>query len=230
MTICSVLLIVINCGVYLFSAFCVINELKKPKKLNTTIAESQGQTPTKKLSEEGLPRLTSGEELLITSRDNHLIISPRSERSEAEDSGVCTELNHEMKIGRTIRHHKKDSVDNFSIMQSSGLGLLSPFRTSSTIFRPPSISVTSREDMFIRGDFLHKTPRQKKIETKRINMKQNVLDDADIKYEDTERTETEGAKIEVALSTPRINTQGETELENLLNLLKSNNIISNSNE
>ena len=169
--------------------------------------------------------------MLITSRSSDIILSPRSDRTKVDDSGVCPELNHQMKIGKIVYHAKKDSVDNFSIMQSSGTGLLSPFKTGSTLTKPPSISATSRESMFITGDFMHKTPRQKKIEMKRINRKLNVVDDGNLKYEDTEKTVTEeGVKTEMTLSTPRLRTQGENELDNLLNMLKYNGIISNSNE
>jgi len=152
------------------------------------------------------------------------------ERSNADESVVHNISNHEIKIGDTHHSGQKEGIDNFTIMQRSGSELLSPLRASSALAKHTS---ASRGDMiFPRGDFLSSSSvRQKKIYTKRLSMKSTTnFEDENIKSVNIERIVTENVKTEMTISTPRLRTQGETELENLLSTLNQSPFITKNSE
>jgi len=240
MKICSVLLVVANCGLFTLPAFYIIKDYAKSKRLELPIdqvtVEAQPQTEAEKLSgteEEQQPKQITNVDV---EKDEKVVVKSEDGGLRNEDIEVCNELNQEMKIGK-IYHAKKESVDNYSIMQSSGLGLLSPLQTtvmsSSRLLLSPLctspalakqviLSPTPKEDI----DGMQKTAKQKKINITRINMKQFVVNELESKNTDTEKTLTETARTEIT----SVRTQGEAELENLLTALKLNKINTKNNE
>jgi len=246
MTICSVLLVVANCGLFLLPAFYIIKDIVKSKRIeppanHQITVEVQPQTEAEKLSIEDQkkqithPNVEEGENVVKNSND-----SPTNENIEVFPE-VSTELNQEMKIGKIVHHAKKESVDNFSIMQSSGLGLLSPLHTSSTRLLSPLatsptltkqfiFSPTSKENPVMQGDFMQKTVKKKKVNSTRINMKQFVMNELEFKNTETEKTVIETIRTEMTEAIPTTRTQGDTEEENLLTALKFNKIDTKKSE
>jgi len=232
MTIGSALLVIANCGVIAFPVFHLIKDYVKAKKpdlsIDKEISKSQPQqNQSDKSCEEIQPKVTSGEKYLIKSKDNSVIISPRK-----EDPEIPPEFTSEIRIGKIVSHTRKESIDNFSIMQSSGAGLLSPYHTSSisglrspycissisSLLSPIQTSSTliklpaSKETIIVKkADLTQKTPRQKKIDLKRINMKQFVVDEMKLKSEGPEKNMTEMIITEKTEPAASIRTQEDNE-------------------
>ncbi len=163
MTICSALVITTNCALFTLPAFYIIRDYTKSKRsesltTNQEIFEAKPQTePEKLFAAEEEQQKQEGEKTVI--------------KNEEELPEVCNEINQEMKM-RRIYHAKKESIDNFSIMQNSGRNLLSPLQTSrmsstglllsplgtsSTLTKEFMLSPTAKESPGMQGDFMQKT-------------------------------------------------------------------------
>jgi len=232
------LLVLANCGVLILPVFYIIKDYIQTKKpelpTDKGISESQPQqNQTEKLPEEILPKVTSGEKFVIKSKENSVILTPKN-----EDPEVSPEFTSEIKIGKIVSHTRKDSIDNFTIMQSSGAGLLSPYNSSSIsgLLSPLQASSillklpTPKENIIGKEDLMFKTPRQKKINLKRINMKQFVVDEMKLKSEGLEKIVTERMTTKMTEPAQSTRTQGDNESENLINAGNSNKLNSNDNK
>ncbi len=244
MTVGSVLLVVANCGLFSFPALYIIKDYTKAKGLglpenNQVGVEVQPQTEAARLSGtegEEQPK-QEGEKVVIKSEDDLPEVCAE----------VCNELNKEMKIGKIIHHSQKESIDNFSIMQTSGSGLLSPLQTpgvssrllsplcsSPALARQILLSPGGKENPVAKEDGIQQKPvKQKKVNLTRLNMKQFVVNEMETKNTEADKTvtETTNTKSEITTSTPSMRAQGEVESENLLtSSLKLNRIITKNNE
>jgi len=250
MIICSVFLIAANCAVFFLPVFYLIKNRTKAKKVEQSaphkaLAKPHSQIESEKLSLEGqiklpLPQFTT--DIVEVSEKGEVKSQENSARNE--DSAICHESDLELKVGKVVfQAQKEKSIDNFSILQSSGSGsgsntprqmtptssprLLSPFSASSRLIKP---SIFSKEKTIEKGDFTQKTILQKKVGTKRISLKSFVTDELELKSVDSEKAVGEATRTEIEFVTPNGRTQEDVEFENLLNALKFDKITSKSNE
>jgi len=227
MIIGSVLLVVSNCGVLAFPIFYIIQDsikAKLPSPESPQLQPQPQQEETQKILQEIQPKIiinSFGSEQKTDAPEFSEKPSSRNENSE-----VCSEFTNEIKIGKLVYHAKKESVDNFSLMQSSGSILLSPLNTRSNLVKQLTLLPTLRKNELEKIDSPQRTPGKKKIEAMRFNMQQLIVDD----LKGMEKTDFKGTMTETMLTASSTRTQGDNESENLIADSKFNKIIPKGHE